>query len=198
MYRLPTQFDASASRQDLAAAGGGSTSTTCSSCVVTLLGTSVLSAVVLGRLDPVAPAANSRDAHATAVPVDTGTGVRAPQPPPLPEPPPAAEPDRPETASGSASATSTVPTAGLSRTSRVLLGLFALPLAAIGGGIFMSTSNPIFGLFVAVGLYVGIYALVYERAGRSLGRGIGIAIGLLLGLFAVGALEMMLWLSVLK
>ncbi|MET4679831.1 hypothetical protein [Stenotrophomonas rhizophila] len=196
MYRLPTQFDASASRQDLAAAGGGSTSTTCSSCVVTLLGTSVLSAVVLGRLDPVAPAANSSEAHATAVPVDTGTGVRAPQPPPLPEPPLAAEPDRPETAS--ASATPTVPTAGLSRTSRVLLGLFALPLAAIGGGIFMSTSNPIFGLFVAVGLYLGIYALVYERAGRSLGRGIGIAIGLLLGLFAVGALEMMLWLSVLK
>ena len=73
-----------------------------------------------------------------------------------------------------------------------------MPLAAIGGGIFMSTSNPIFGLFVAVGLYLGIYALVYERAGRSLGRGIGIAIGLLLGLFAVGALEMMLWLSVLK
>jgi len=196
MYRLPTQFDASASRQDLAAAGGGSTSTTCSSCVVTLLGTSVLSAVVLGRLDPVAPAANSRDGHATAVPVDTGTGAHAPQPPPLPEPPLAAEPDRPETAS--ASAPPTVPTAGLSRTSRVLLGLFALPLAAIGGGIFMSTSNPIFGLFVAVGLYLGIYALVYERAGRSLGRGIGIAIGLLLGLFAVGALEMMLWLSVLK
>ena len=47
MYRLPTQFDASASRQALAAAGGGSTSTTCSSCIVTLLGTSVLSAVVL-------------------------------------------------------------------------------------------------------------------------------------------------------
>lgn len=196
MYRLPTQFDASASRQDLAAAGGGSTSTTCSSCVVTLLGTSVLSAVVLGRLDPVAPAANSSEAHATAVPVDTGTGVHAPQPPPLPESPLAAEPDRPETAS--ASATPTVPAAGLSRASRVLLGLFALPLAAIGGGIFMSTSNPIFGLFVAVGLYLGIYALVYERAGRSLGRGIGIAIGLLLGLFAVGALEMMLWLSVLK
>lgn len=196
MYRLPTQFDASASRQDLAAAGGGSTSTTCSSCVVTLLGTSVLSAVVLGRLDPVAPAANSREAHATAVPVDTGTSVHAPQPPPLPESPLAAEPDRPETAS--ASATPTVPAAGLSRASRVLLGLFALPLAAIGGGIFMSTSNPIFGLFVAVGLYLGIYALVYERAGRSLGRGIGIAIGLLLGLFAVGALEMMLWLSVLK
>lgn len=59
MYRLPTQFDASASRQDLAAAGGGSTSTTCSSCVVTLLGTSVLSAVVLGKLEPVAPAAIS-------------------------------------------------------------------------------------------------------------------------------------------
>jgi hypothetical protein len=192
MYRLPTQFDASASRQDLAAAGGGSTSTTCSSCVVTLLGTSVLSAVVLGRLDPVAPAANSSEAHPTAVPVDTGTGVHAPQPPSLPEPPLAAEPDRPETASASATPT------GLSRTSRVLLGLFALPLAAIGGGIFMSTSNPIFGLFVAVGLYLGIYALVYERAGRSLGRGIGIAIGLLLGLFAVGALEMMLWLSVLK
>ena len=68
MYRLPTQFDASASRQDLAAAGGGSTSTTCSSCVVTLLGTSVLSAVVLGRLEPVAPAAHpgARDAQRQA------------------------------------------------------------------------------------------------------------------------------------
>ena len=183
MYRLPTQFDASASRQDLAAAGGGSTSTTCSSCIVTLLGTSVLSAVVLGKLDPVAAAVAS---------VDTRTDLHA-QPPALPQTPiSAATPDRPDTP------VAVVPVAGLSRTSRVLLGLFALPLAAIGGGIFMSTANPIFGLFVAVGLYLGIYALVYERAGRSLGRGIGIAIGLLLGLFAVGALEMMLWLSVLK
>jgi len=192
MYRLPTQFDASASRQDLAAAGGGSTSTTCSSCIVTLLGTSVLSAVVLGKLDPVTTAAVSSDAHATVASVDTGTDL-PPQPPALPQTPiRAATPDRPDTP------VAVVPVAGLSRTSRVLLGLFALPLAAIGGGIFMSTANPIFGLFVAVGLYLGIYALVYERAGRSLGRGIGIAIGLLLGLFAVGALEMMLWLSVLK
>lgn len=183
MYRLPTQFDASASRQDLAAAGGGSTSTTCSSCIVTLLGTSVLSAVVLGKLDPVAAAVAS---------VDTRTDLHA-QPPALPQAPPdAANPHAPETT------VPVVPVAGLSRSSRVLLGLFALPLAAIGGGIFMSTANPIFGLFVAVGLYVGIYALVYERSGRSLGRGIGIGIALLLGLFAVGAFEMMLWLSVMK
>ncbi len=190
MYRLPTQFDASASRQDLAAAGGGSTSTTCSSCVVTLLGTSVLSAVVLGKLEPVAPAAISSAADIPPVTVDTPT-ERHGQPPALPqEPPSAVTPDHP--------AAPVMPAAGLSRTSRILLGLFALPLAAIGGGIFLSTSNPIFGLFVAVGLYLGIYALVYERAGRSLGRGIGIAIGLLLGLFAVGALEMMLWLGVMK
>lgn len=191
MYRLPTQFDASASRQDLAAAGGGSTSTTCSSCVVTLLGTSVLSAVVLGKLDPVTPATISGDAHATVASVDTRTDLH-PQPPALPQAPiSAATPDRPETP------VAVVPVAGLSRTSRVLLGLFALPLAALGGGIF-GTANPIFGLFVAVGLYVGIYALVYERSGRSLGRGIGIGIALLLGLFAVGAFEMMLWLSVMK
>jgi len=189
MYRLPTQFDASASRQDLAAAGGGSTSTTCSSCVVTLLGTSVLSAVVLGKLEP---AAISSAADTPPVTVDTPT-ERHGQPPALPqEPPSAVTPDHP------AAPAPVMPATGLSRTSRILLGLFALPLAAIGGGIFISTSNPIFGLFVAVGLYLGIYALVYERAGRSLGRGIGIAIGLLLGLFAVGALEMMLWLSVLK
>ncbi|MHC5150006.1 hypothetical protein [Stenotrophomonas rhizophila] len=192
MYRLPTQFDASASRQDLAAAGGGSTSTTCSSCIVTLLGTSVLSAVVLGKLDPVIPAAVSSDTHPAATSVDIRTDLH-PQPPALPQAPiSAATPERPQTP------VAVVPVAGLSRTSRVLLGLFALPLAAIGGGIFMSTANPIFGLFVAVGLYVGIYALVYERSGRSLGRGIGIGIALLLGLFAVGALEMMLWLSVMK
>ena len=192
MYRLPTQFDASASRQDLAAAGGGSTSTTCSSCVVTLLGTSVLSAVVLGRLEPVGPAAHPGAAAITPVTVDTPT-ERHGQPPALPqEPPRAVTPDH------LATPAPVMPAAGMSRPSRILLGLFALPLAAIGGGIFMSTSNPIFGLFVAVGLYLGIYALVYERTGRSLGRGIGIAIGLLLGLFAVGALEMMLWLSVLK
>ncbi|WP_411849928.1 hypothetical protein ACLB90_13210 [Stenotrophomonas sp. LGBM10] len=178
MYRLPTQFDASASRQDLAAAGGGSTSTTCSSCVVTLLGTSVLSAVVLGKLDPVTSAAAGSDAHATADTVDTGTGVRDPAP--------------------AQTNTPTAPAPGLGRTGRVLLGLFALPLAAIGGSMFMGISNPLFGLFVAVGLYVGLYALVYERSGRSLGRGIGIGIALLLGLFAVGALEMMLWLSVMK
>lgn len=187
MYRLPTQFDANASRQDLAAAGGGSTSTTCSSCIVTLLGTSVLSAVVLGKLDPLAPTAASADAGATRETVDAGEAVdRLPPPAPLPEPQP------------SQRAPSAVPGGGLSRTSRALLGLFALPLAALGGGIFMGTANPVFGLFVAVGLYVGVYALVYERSGRSLGRGIWIGIVLLLGLFAVGAFEMMLWLSVMK
>ncbi|MGH8039383.1 MAG: hypothetical protein ACREPC_02230 [Stenotrophomonas sp.] len=191
MYRLPTQFDASASRQDLAAAGGGSTSTTCSSCVVTLIGTSVLSAVVLGGLEPGAPAANS-DAHATAATLDTGTDLHNPQP------------AAPQETSGATHADaagtpgSAVPVTGLSRTGRVLLGLFALPLAALGGGIFMGTSSPVFGLFVGVALFVGIYALVYERAGRSLGRGIGIGIALLVGLCVVGALEMMLWLSVMK
>ncbi|WP_421570422.1 hypothetical protein [Stenotrophomonas sp. PD6] len=191
MYRLPTQFDASASRQDLAAAGGGSTSTTCSSCVVTLIGTSVLSAVVLGGLEPVAPAANS-DAHATAATLDTGTDLR--------NPPPAAPQETSSTPNTDAAkvASPAVPVAGLSRTSRVLLGLFALPLAALGGGIFMGTTSPVFGLFVAVALFVGIYALVYERAGRSLGRGIGIGIALLVGLCVVGVLEMMAWLSVMK
>lgn len=192
MYRLPTQFDATASRQDLAAAGGGSTSTTCSSCIVTLLGTSVLSAVVLGALEPVAPATAGSDAHPTADGGAADTGVRAQPPASSQEPPLAANPELPDTT------TLATPAAGLSRTSRVLLGLFALPLAAIGGGIFMGIANPIFGLFIAVGLYIGIYALIYERSGRSLGRGIGIGIALLLGLFAVGAAEMMLWLSVMK
>ncbi|WP_313347006.1 hypothetical protein [Stenotrophomonas sp.] len=191
MYRLPTQFDASASRQDLAAAGGGSTSTTCSSCVVTLLGTSVLSAVVLGKLEPVTPAANG-DAHATTATVDTDADLHNPPPEAVQEPSRAAHAD-PVDAPGAV-----VPAAGLSRTRRVLLGLFALPLAALGGGMFMSTANPIFGLFVAVGLFVGVYALVYERSGRSLGRGIGIGIALLLGLCVVGVFEMMAWLSVMK
>jgi len=194
MYRLPNQFDASASRQDLAAAGGGSTSTTCSSCIVTLLGTSVLSAVVLGGLQPVAPAAAGSDAHAPVAAVDTPTDTDhdTPQPRSQPDPSSTAHPDL------SDSAAHVVPAAGMSRTSRVLLGLFALPLAAAGGGLFMGIANPIFGLFVAVGVYVGIYALIYERSGRSLGRGIGIGIALLLGLFVVGAAEMMLWLSVMK
>jgi len=190
MYRLPTQFDASASRQDLAAAGGGSTSTTCSSCIVTLLGTSVLSAVVLGGLEPIAAAGS--EAHATVDTVDTDTDLHTPPPPSLQEPAITQDPDL------AAPATSAAPVVGMSRTGRILLGLFALPLAAVGGGIFMGTANPIFGLFVAVGLYVGLYAFVYERSGRSFGRGIGIGIALLLGLFAVGALEMMLWLSVMK
>jgi hypothetical protein len=192
MYRLPTQFDASASRQDLAAAGGGSTSTTCSSCIVTLLGTSVLSAVVLGGLEPIAPAAAGNEARATVDTVATDTDLHTPPPPSLQEPAIAPDPDL------AAPATSAAPVVGMSRTGRILLGLFALPLAAVGGGIFMGTANPIFGLFVAVGLYVGLYAFVYERSGRSFGRGIGIGIALLLGLFAVGALEMMLWLSVMK
>ena len=195
MYRLPTQFDASASRQDLAAAGGGSTSTTCSSCIVTLLGTSVLSAVVLGGLEPMAPAAAGSEARATVDTVDTvatDTDLHTPPPASLQEPAIMPDPDL------AAPATSAAPVVGMSRTGRILLGLFALPLAAVGGGIFMGTANPIFGLFVAVGLYVGLYAFVYERSGRSFGRGIGIGIALLLGLFAVGALEMMLWLSVMK
>ena len=192
MYRLPTQFDASASRQDLAAAGGGSTSTTCSSCIVTLLGTSVLSAVVLGGLEPIAPAAAGNEARATVDTVATDTDLHTPPPASLQEPAITPDPDL------AAPATSAAPVVGMSRTGRILLGLFALPLAAVGGGIFMGTANPIFGLFVAVGLYVGLYAFVYERSGRSFGRGIGIGIALLLGLFAVGALEMMLWLSVMK
>jgi hypothetical protein len=192
MYRLPTQFDASASRQDLAAAGGGSTSTTCSSCIVTLLGTSVLSAVVLGALEPVTPATARNDAHATGDTGDTDAGVRAQQPASVQEASRAANPDLAQTPPPG------VPGAGLSRTSRILLGLFALPLAAIGGGMVMGIANPIFGLFIAVGVYIGIYALIYERSGRSLGRGIGIGIALLLGLFVVGALEMMLWLAVMK
>ncbi|MEG0182977.1 MAG: hypothetical protein RR704_05905 [Stenotrophomonas sp.] len=192
MYRLPTQFDASASRQDLAAAGGGSTSTTCSSCIVTLLGTSVLSAVVLGGLEPIAPAVAGSEARATVDTVATDTDLHTPPPASLREPAITPDPDL------AAPATSAAPVVGMSRTGRILLGLFALPLAAVGGGIFMGTANPIFGLFVAVGLYVGLYAFVYERSGRSFGRGIGIGIALLLGLFAVGALEMMLWLSVMK
>lgn len=192
MYRLPTQFDASASRQDLAAAGGGSTSTTCSSCIVTLLGTSVLSAVVLGGLEPIAPAVAGSEARATVDTVATDTDLHTPPPPSLQQPAITPDPDL------TAPATSAAPVVGMSRTGRILLGLFALPLAAVGGGIFMGTANPIFGLFVAVGLYVGLYAFVYERSGRSFGRGIGIGIALLLGLFAVGALEMMLWLSVMK
>ncbi|WP_447591967.1 hypothetical protein [Stenotrophomonas rhizophila] len=192
MYRLPTQFDASASRQDLAAAGGGSTSTTCSSCIVTLLGTSVLSAVVLGGLEPIAPAAAGSETRATVDTVATDTDLHTPPPPSPQEPAITPDPDL------TAPAASAAPVVGMSRTGRILLGLFALPLAAVGGGIFMGTANPIFGLFVAVGLYVGLYAFVYERSGRSFGRGIGIGIALLLGLFAVGALEMMLWLSVMK
>ncbi len=192
MYRLPTQFDASASRQDLAAAGGGSTSTTCSSCIVTLLGTSVLSAVVLGSLQPMAPAAAGSAAQAAADTGDSDTGIGTQPPGPLQEPAVAVDPDLTRTT------TPAVPVAGLSRTSRVLLGLFALPLAAVGGGLFMSIGSPIFGLFVAVAVFVGLYAIVHERSGRSLGRGIGIGICLLLGLFAAGALEMVLWLSLMK
>ena len=189
MYRLPTQFDANASRQDLAAAGGGSTSTTCSSCIVTLLGTSVLSAVVLGSLQPMAPAAPGSAAQATANTGDSDSGAQPPAP--LQEPAITVDPDL------GRAATPVIPVAGLSRTTRVLLGLFALPLAAVGGGV-LGVANPIFGVFAAVGLFVAIYAIVHERSGRSLGRGIGIGICLLLGLFAAGALEMVLWLSLMK
>ncbi|WP_448135290.1 hypothetical protein [Stenotrophomonas rhizophila] len=159
---------------------------------MTLLGTSVLSAVVLGGLEPIAPAVAGSEARATVDTVATDTDLHTPPPPSLQEPAITPDPDL------AAPATSAAPVVGMSRTGRILLGLFALPLAAVGGGIFMGTANPIFGLFVAVGLYVGLYAFVYERSGRSFGRGIGIGIALLLGLFAVGALEMMLWLSVMK
>lgn len=189
MYRLPTQFDASASRQDLAAAGGGSTSTTCSSCVVTLIGSSVLSAVVLGSLDPVAPA--SSRLHAPAV-VDAGeieTHATANTPTALSSPDSARHDD--------VHTQPVAPSPGMSKVARILLGVFALPLAATGGGVFMGTISPLFGLFVALGIFVGIYAIVHERTGRSLGRGIGIGIAVLVGLCVVGALEMMLWLSLM-
>lgn len=190
MYRLPTQFDASASRQYLAAAGGGSTSTTCSSCVVTLIGSSVLSAVVLGSLDPVAPATSTFEAPAAVDAGEIESDAIANTPAALSPTDAATHQD--------VRTQSVLPSPGMSKRARILLGVFALPLAAMGGGFFMGTASPLFGLFIALGVFVGIYAIVHERTGRSLGRGIGIGIAVLLGLCVVGALEMMLWLSLMK
>lgn len=50
MHRLPTQFDTQAARRDESAAAGGSTSTTCSSCIVTLGTTSVLTSIYFSAL----------------------------------------------------------------------------------------------------------------------------------------------------
>lgn len=59
MHRLPTQFDTQAARRDESAAAGGSTSTTCSSCIVTLGTTSVLTSMyfsAVGKKELPAPA----------------------------------------------------------------------------------------------------------------------------------------------
>ncbi|WP_369969537.1 hypothetical protein AB8E26_04150 [Stenotrophomonas rhizophila] len=189
MYRLPNQFDASASRQDLAAAGGGSTSTTCSSCIVTLIGASALSAVVLGSLGPIATTGRNTPASDDTGASNAGLPDQPTLWPDAPPPEPVVAPD-----AGHAMPPAPVP---MSRTKRKLLGAFAVPLAVIAGGV-MGAANVIFGLFVAVAVIVGIYATVYERSGRSLGSGIGVGIGLLLGTFVAAAAEMMLWLGVLK
>ncbi|MDB5846923.1 MAG: hypothetical protein JWP29_675 [Rhodoferax sp.] len=53
MIKLPTQFDARSSHSADAAAAGGCTSTTCSSCVVTLGVSSVLTSMHFQSLTPV-------------------------------------------------------------------------------------------------------------------------------------------------
>lgn len=182
MYRLPNQFDASASRQDLAAAGGGSTSTTCSSCVVTLIGASALSAVVLGSLEP-------RDPNAPPPAVDPDMPIQPSAWPARPAPAPTVVADTEPPAQP--------PAPPMSRTKRRLLGAFALPLAALSGGV-MGAANPVFGLFVAVAVMVGIFATVHERSGRSVKLGILVGICLLLGMMVAAAVEMALWLSLMK
>ena len=59
MHRLSTQFDTQAARRDESAAAGGSTSTTCSSCIVTLGTTSVLTSMyfsAMGKKEAPVPA----------------------------------------------------------------------------------------------------------------------------------------------
>lgn len=190
MYRLPTQFDAIASRQDLAAAGGGSTSTTCSSCIVTLLGSTALSAVVLGSLEPIAPTANINSTEPAGDDGAAGAVLIAT------EPTPAAERDS-DLIATSPVVTTTAPSTALNKATRITLGIFALPLAAIGG-LFLNFLGSMLGLFIALGLFVGIYAIVYQRSGRPLGRGIGVGIGMLVGLLVACAFEIMLWLGLMK
>ncbi|MEK8031991.1 hypothetical protein AACH06_14280 [Ideonella sp. DXS29W] len=65
MHRLPTQFDTQAARRDESAAAGGSTSTTCSSCIVTLGTTSVLTSMyfsAVGKKEVLAPATDAAPA----------------------------------------------------------------------------------------------------------------------------------------
>lgn len=65
MHRLPTQFDTQAARRDESAAAGGSTSTTCSSCIVTLGTTSVLTSMyfsAVGKKETLAPATDTAPA----------------------------------------------------------------------------------------------------------------------------------------
>jgi drug/metabolite transporter (DMT)-like permease len=66
MHRLPTQFDTQAARRDETAAAGGSTSTTCSSCIVTLGTTSVLTSMyfsALGKKELPVPATPEKPAR---------------------------------------------------------------------------------------------------------------------------------------
>ena len=205
MYRVANQFDPSNRQDDLSAAGGGSTSTSCSSCVATLAGASIVTAVIFSRLAPgsetdaadagspvedAAPLAYVGDAGAadsdehvytvdtteTAGTNDTQT-LRA-----NPESPAhiAAPVDEP---------------APLSFAARTILGLGSFILSIGVGLLGAQFVQPVFGFILFCGTYIGLFCWVYERSRRSAGRGALVAILILAVGLAVSAAEMYMWLQ---
>lgn len=173
MYRLPSQFDPAARHDGMSAAGGGSTSTTCSSCVVTLGAASVLSARLFSARVPGVVASPDAKAGEPQTPLSSDNAA----PPSVPEPLIDAQ-SRPVIARG-----------GL-----IVLGLFALPIAAVAALVAGSMQLG-FGAIVGIGVFIGIYCWAYERSGRSVGRGAAIAIAMLVGIVLASAAEMAVWLS---
>jgi len=174
MYRLPSQFDPAARHDGMSAAGGGSTSTTCSSCVVTLGAASVLTARLFAARVPgvvAVPGATTVD------PVAPASADSVVPPPPGSEPLIDAQ-SRPVIARG-----------GL-----ILLGLFALPIAAVAA-LVAGTMQFGFGAIVGIAVFIGLYCWAYERSGRSVGRGAAVAIAMLVGIVLASAAEMAVWLG---
>ena len=213
MYRVANQFDPSNRQDDLSAAGGGSTSTTCSSCVATLAGASIVTAVIFSRIAPgndaeTAGAPHAADAASTAedaAPVAYVGNAGAAANPGSNEPvytvdiAGAAESNDPQALRADPESPAHIAEPGdeaapLSFAARTILGLGSFILSIGVGLLGAQFVQPVFGFILFCGTYIGLFCWVYERSRRSAGRGALIAILVLAASLALSAVEMYMWL----
>lgn len=196
MYRLPNQFDPAARNGSVSAAGGGSTSTTCSSCIVTLLATSITPAVLFTRQPSTLPGLNGidgiddvmRGGEPTLAPINANAAVRDNA---------ARLTDRLDLTAPPAYRPEPLVVEPLSPGMRIALGILGFFTFPMGVGLFMLLFEGLgVGLagVVSVALPLVIFALVYDKTRGSARTGLVTGIIITIVGLAIGFGEMMLWL----